>query len=235
MKLINFQFIIIFTGLILSVTSFFMIGDYMQKINQQKKSIIVLNQDNKKSINEFQTSNIATIENTTIEKITSEKKITEETTTKKIISTTKVIPTTKDEVIFDGLTENDLTIKLNKNLNNVLDNMGLYFSAYTKKTGLDPYLAVAIILQETGCKWKCSSIATNCNNVGGIKGTPSCNGGSYKRYETIEEGINSYLDMIYNNYYLKGLNTPELMNPKYASSNEWSIAVNKYINTIRES
>ena len=229
MKLINLQYIILFTGLILSVISFFMIGDFMNKINHRNKEIIVLNQDNKKSVSEFQTTNITT----TVPLTTT----TKQTTTKKVIITTKTIPTTNklEEIIFDGLTESELTTKLNKNLNNILDNTGFYFSAYTKKTGLDPYLAVAIILQETGCKWKCSSITTNCNNVGGIKGTPSCNGGPYKRYETIEEGINSYLDIINNNYYCKGLNTPELMNPKYASSNEWSIAVNKYINTIRES
>ena len=227
MKLINLQYIILFTGLILSVISFFMIGDYMKKIYHQNKELLVLNEDTKKSINEFQTTNITTKESIKVEK----------TITKKVIITSKVIPTTNkiDEIIFDGLTESELTIKLNKNLNNILDNTGIYFSAYTKKTGLDPYLSVAIILQETGCKWKCSSITINCNNVGGIKGIPSCNGGSYKRYETIEEGIKSYLDIIYNNYYLKGFNTPELMNPKYASSNEWSIAVNKYINAIRES
>lgn len=104
MKLINLQYIILFTGLILSVTSF-MIGDFMNKINHRNKEIIVLNQDNKKSVSEFQTTNITTtcqIALTTT---------TKQTTTKKVIITTKTIPTTTklEEIIFDGLTESELT------------------------------------------------------------------------------------------------------------------------------
>ena len=40
---------------------------------------------------------------------------------------------------------------------------------------------------------------------------------------------------IYNNYYSKGLTTPELINPKYAASTTWSEKINNYINSIRES
>lgn len=180
----------------------------------------------------------STTTTTTTKKITTTTMIT--TTTVKpteVFETTVTTPKIEDDgsIIYDGLTLTDLIRKLNKNLNSTLTNTGHYFANYYLKTGLDPYLAVAIVLQETGCKWTCSKLVRNCNNIGGMKGNPSCNGGSYKRYDTLENGINGYLDMLYNNYYSQGLTTPELINPKYASSTTWSTNVNNYINNIKAS
>ena len=147
------------------------------------------------------------------------------------------IPSIDDDgsIVYDNLTLTELTEKLNKNLNSTLSNTGAFFANYYVKTGLDPYLAVSIVLHETGCKWTCSKLVRECNNVGGMKGKPSCGGGSYMKYDTLEEGINGYLDMLYNNYYSKGLTTPELINPRYAGSETWSEKINNYINSIRES
>lgn len=135
--------------------------------------------------------------------------------------------------ILDNMTLTELTEKLNKSLNSTLSNTGYYFANYYKKTGLDPYLAIAIVLHETGCKWTCSKLVRECNNIGGMKGSPGCNGGSYIKYNTLEDGINGYLDMLYNNYYSKGLTTPELINPKYAASTTWSEKINNYILEIK--
>lgn len=180
---------------------------------------------------------------------TTTKKTTKKITTTTMITTTTVKPTevfenivtkpkeeTKNnEIVYDGLTLTQLTEKLNKNLKSSLTNTGHYFANYYLETGLDPYLAVAIVLQETGCKWTCSKLVRNCNNIGGMKGSPKCNGGSYRKYDTLEEGIKGYLNMLYKNYYSKGLTTPELINPKYATSTSWSVSVNSYINTIKAS
>lgn len=149
------------------------------------------------------------------------------------IITTEEVTTTTRKVIWDDLTVEELTLKLNKNLYSDLEGTGEHFARYTEETGLDPYLAVAIVNLETGCKWGCSSLARSCNNIGGIKGSPSCNGGSYKRFDTLEEGIKSYLDLVYYNYYSVGLDTAEKMNPKYAESTSWSFKVNNYYNDIK--
>lgn len=149
------------------------------------------------------------------------------------IITTEEITTTTKKVIWDDLTVEELTLKLNKNLYSDLEGTGEHFARYTEITGLDPYLAVAIVNLETGCKWGCSSLARSCNNIGGIKGSPSCNGGSYKRFDTLEEGIRSYLDLVYYNYYSIGLDTAEKMNPKYAESTSWAFKVNNYYNDIK--
>lgn len=145
------------------------------------------------------------------------------------------IPTYSDtgEIIYDNLTLTELVDKLNRNLNSTLSNTGYYFANYYLKTGLDPYLSVAIVLLETGCKWSCSALVQKCNNIGGLRGG-DCSGG-FKSFNTLEEGIDGYLDILYNNYYSQGLTTAELMNSKYASSTEWSVKVNKYIAQIKAS
>lgn len=146
----------------------------------------------------------------------------------------EVAPIIEDDgsIIYDGLTLTELTNKLNKSLNGYLTNTGYFFAKNTKDTGMNPYLSVAIVLLETGCKWTCSTLTTKCNNIGGLKGGASCNGSSYSKYDTLGEGIEGYLNTIYNNYYIKGLDTPEKMASKYAASPEWSRKVNTYISEV---
>ena len=138
-------------------------------------------------------------------------------------------------IVWNGLTKDELIEKLNKNLYHELEGTGEYFANYTIKTGLDPYLAVSIVNLETGCKWGCSYLAKTCYNIGGLKGKPSCNGGAYMKFNSLEEGINGYLDILYNNYWNLGLTTAEEMNPKYAASSKWAEKVNNYYKTIEES
>jgi len=147
----------------------------------------------------------------------------------------KDAPTFDDDgsLIYDGMTLTELTNKLNLSLNDYLTNTGYFFAEYTKKTGLDPYLSVAIVLLETGCKWSCSSLTRDCNNIGGLKGGPSCNGNGYKKYNTLGEGIDGFLDILYNKYYLNGMKTAEEMASTYAASSEWTNKVNTYMNEIK--
>ena len=140
-----------------------------------------------------------------------------------------------DEIVYDGLTLDQLSEKIEKNLNSTISGYGSVFASKSIELGLDPYLAVSIMLHETGCKWTCSSLMQKCNNVGGMKGSPGCNGGSYKKFDTLEEGIDSFLNMLYNNYYAKGSTTPEQIGPRYAASPDWAKKVNNYINQIKNS
>ena len=137
-------------------------------------------------------------------------------------------------IIYDGMTITELTNQLNKSLSSYMTNTGYFFADYTRKTGINPYQSVAIVLLETGCKWGCSRLTVECNNIGGLKGHGSCNGTSYSVYPTLDEGISSYLDIIYYNYYLKGKVTPEEMNTTYAASPKWAEKVNAYIKEIKE-
>ena len=139
------------------------------------------------------------------------------------------------EIVFDGLTLDELSAKLDRNLNSTISGYGRVFATKSVELGLDPYLAVAIMLHETGCKWNCSYLMRECNNVGGMKGNPGCAGGSYKRFDTLDEGIDTYLTYLYNNYYAKGYTTPEQIGPRYAASKTWASKINYYINEIKNS
>lgn len=138
----------------------------------------------------------------------------------------------KKLIVYDDMTMEELTKKLNQSLNSTISNKGNLIATYSLEKGVDPILATAIILQETGCKWECSYLVKACNNVGGIKGSPGCNG-SYKRFPSLNDGIKQFIDNLYENYYSKGLNTPEKMNSKYAESTSWATRVNNYINEIK--
>jgi len=136
-------------------------------------------------------------------------------------------------VVYDGLTMDQLAEKLNKSLKNELSGYGYLYASYSLEKGVDPYMAVAISLHETGCNGKCSNLMKSCNNVGGQKGSPTCGTGSYKRFDTLEDGIKGYIDNLSKNYFGMGLNTPELMAKKYAASTTWAERVNYYIETIK--
>ena len=140
---------------------------------------------------------------------------------------------TRMTIVYDGMTLEELAAKLDRFLSSNLAGKGYLYASHSLEIGIDPYLAVAISMHETGCAWGCSRLVKECNNVGGQKGSPSCNGGSYKAYATLDEGIIGFLDNIYYNYYRYGLTTAEAMNPKYAADTNWSKNVNKTIEKIK--
>lgn len=137
--------------------------------------------------------------------------------------------------VYENMTIEELADKLNRNLGNgYISGKGYLIATHCIETGVDPYLAVAIMLHETGCKYNCSALVKACNNVGGQKGTPSRNG-SYKGYQTLDEGIIGFIDNLRNNYYSKGLTTVATIAPRYAQSSAWPTKINSYINQIRAS
>ena len=137
------------------------------------------------------------------------------------------------EIVYDGLTLDELSTKIDRSLNSTIAGYGNIFANRSIELGLDPYLAVAIVLHETGCSWDCSELVNQCYNVGGMKGGPGCWGGSYKAFNSMEEGINSFLDNLYNNYYAIGLTTPEAINTKYAENPQWYNQIYAYIEKIK--
>lgn len=150
-----------------------------------------------------------------------------------VIEVSSVEDETTSEIVYDGLTMEELSAKLNRSMNSTISGYGEIYASYSLELGLDPYLALAITLHETGCKWDCSTLVKACNNVGGMKGQPSCGSGSYRAFDTLEEGIKGYLNNLYNNYYAQGLTTPETIGPKYAGSSEWASKINYYIGVIK--
>ena len=134
---------------------------------------------------------------------------------------------------FNGELDIDIAKKINRYLNSTLKGKGDFIVSYSLEVGMDPYLAASVMLQETGCRWKCSYLTRVCNNVGGNKGHPSCNGGSYRRFNSLDDGIKFAIDKL-NKYYKKGLTTPKQINNYYATDKTWYKKVNNYIKLLKK-
>lgn len=136
--------------------------------------------------------------------------------------------------VYEGMTIDELAEKINRNLGTgYIAGKGYLIASQCIEKGVDPYIAVAIMLHETGCKYNCSTLVRSCNNVGGQKGAPGCNGGAYKRFSTLDDGIIGFINNLYKNYYAKGLNTIETIAPKYAASSAWPGKIRSYVEQIR--
>ena len=140
---------------------------------------------------------------------------------------------TKRVIVYDNMTMSELSDKLNRSMKDTLSGKGELLASYSLEKGVDPYIALSIILLESGCNGgRCSGLTRNCYNFGGQKGTPSCNGGSYKAFNSIDDGLKGFIDNL-SGYYAKGLNTPEKMNSRYAESSTWAMKVRNYERNIK--
>ena len=136
--------------------------------------------------------------------------------------------------VYESMTLEELGEKLNRSLGgDIVAGKGQLIAAECINKGVDPYIATAILLHETGCGSSCSSLARTCYNFGGQKGAPGCNGGSYKQFSSIDEGLVGLIDNLNNNYFSRGLNTVESIGPKYAESGTWISKINWYVEKIR--
>lgn len=136
-------------------------------------------------------------------------------------------------IVYDNMTMDELAEKLNKSMYGILTGKGYVYASYSIQYGVDPYVALAITLHETGCKWGCSYLATNCNNIGGQKGSNTCPGTGYARFNTLDEGIESFFSNLAYNYYNQGLTDVYSIHKKYAQDPNWPTYINNYINEIK--
>lgn len=137
-------------------------------------------------------------------------------------------------IVYDGMTMEELSEKLDRSLKSTLSGYGSTFANFSIQYGVDPYIALAITLLETGCyHGVCSTLTSQCNNVGGMKGSPGCGGGAYQRFSTLDAGIEAFIQNLSKNYYQVGLTTVEQIGKKYAESKTWSTKVNDYILKIK--
>ena len=137
----------------------------------------------------------------------------------------------EEKVIYKGLTFSELATKIDDVLNSTLEGYGQKIVSLSLEKEVDPVVATSIILVETGCKWTCSSLVRNANNVGGMKSS----NGRYATFTTLEDGLEAFITNLSNNYYKKGLTTPEQINTKYATNPNWHDDVYYYMEAIMSS
>ena len=138
--------------------------------------------------------------------------------------------------VYEGQTLEELAERLNRHLgNDIVAGKGELIATESLNKGVDPYIVVAIIAQESGCTGSngCSNLARYCYNFGGQKGKPSCNGGAFRQFDTVDEGLVGMIDNLSRNYFAIGLTTPETIGPKYCEGNEWAGHITWFVNKIR--
>lgn len=192
---------------------------------------------NKVQVKEFKINNMAASTNMIFkesknEEFKSNKKILFEEVEMETAPASIIVPPRIE--VYEGMTLDELAEKLNRHLgNDIIAGKGKLIATECINRGVDPYVATSIILHETGCKTKCSNLARYCYNFGGQKGKPSCNGGSFKKFDSIDEGLVGMISNLYKNYYAMGLNTVETIAPKYCEGNTWAGKINWFVNHIR--
>ena len=135
------------------------------------------------------------------------------------------------EEVYEGMTLDEVANQLNKSLKNEIAGKGMLIASKALELGVDPFVATAIIMHETGCgQSSCSHIARTCYNFGGQKGS-GC--GAYQRYSSVDEGLEGMISNLYRNYYARGLTTVETIGPRYAESSTWVGMINSYVSKIK--
>ncbi|MGN1312229.1 MAG: glucosaminidase domain-containing protein [Bacilli bacterium] len=203
---------------------------YDASVNEEQTKLVALN-PRILSSNNVKTSSVKTKENDSNKEFDSSTAEITETDISAENKETQIIPEeTIEPIVYDGLTLNQLGEKIERNLSSTLVGKGQTFANYAIELGVDPYIGLAIVLHETGCSYGCSYLTNACNNIGGQKGS-GC--GAYAYFDSLDAGIYAFLSNLSNNYFSYGLNTPELIGPKYAEDPEWSYKVGKYIEKIK--
>ena len=218
----------------MSVLGIIMISLALVLENENETTKVLSNETNKVNVINMSSSN-RVIETKTeeVETVSSAMNLVQEVSMEQAPQAEYIPPRVE---VYEGMTVEELAVKLDRSLGTgALAGKGNVIANKCIELGVDPYIATAIMLHETGCRSRCSSLVVRCNNVGGQKGGPSCGGGSYKAYATIDDGIIGHIENLYNRYYIKGLTTVETIGPRYAESNTWIPKINWYVNLIRAS
>ena len=185
---------------------------------------------NRVSAKEFNMKNMAASVSSA-NKETKEEEIVEATTLDTDINMEISKASVLREEVYGNMTLDEVAEQLNRSLKNEIAGKGMFIASKSIELGVDPYVATAIIMHETGCgQNSCSNIARTCYNFGGQKGS-GC--GAYQRYGSVEEGLEGMISNLYRNYYARGLTTVETIGPRYAESGEWIGKINWYVNKLK--
>lgn len=126
--------------------------------------------------------------------------------------------------------------KIEKHLEKTkLEGYGEYIAKRSVNKNVNPYLVGAIIIVNSNCKVQCNAIVEMCNNVGDLTGSyGGCFGGTYRKYYSLEDGINDLVDYILNDFYANDLKTPNTIYKKYNKNSAWSYKVSQYMERIKK-
>ncbi len=109
---------------------------------------------------------------------------------------------------------------------------GTFVSAVTND--VNPYMLAAMVLVNTECNNECTVIMKSCNNVSYLRGEPGCFGGSYKKYNSIDDSIADLASYVGTNYVKNNLKTPYDIYKKYGKNIAWAYKVDKVMGLMKK-
>lgn len=116
-----------------------------------------------------------------------------------------------------------------------LEGYGEYIAKYSVSKSVNPYLIGAMIIVNSNCSIQCNAIVEKCNNVGDLTGSSGgCFGGTYRKYNNLEDGIKDLVDYTLDNFYANDLKTPSAIYRKYNKNSAWSYKVSRYMERIKK-
>ena len=115
----------------------------------------------------------------------------------------------------------------------LLEGLGEHVSRTSIKESVNPYLVGGIILENTNCKIDCSILLKHCNNLSGLMGEPGCFGGSYTKYNTMEDSVSDLVRYISKSYPNLEMQQPYKMFKSYGKNETWAFKVNKYMEELK--
>lgn len=116
-----------------------------------------------------------------------------------------------------------------------LEGYGEYIAKKSIRNDVNPYLISAIIIVNSNCKIQCNAIVEVCNNVGDLVGSSGgCFGGTYRKYYSLEDGIDDLVEYVAKEFYANDLKTPAAIYKKYKKNVSWSYKVSRYMDKIKK-
>lgn len=143
----------------------------------------------------------------------------------------------EEEIVeYDGESFGAIGKKIEKFLvKTTLEGYGEYIAKTSVNKGVNPYLIGAMIIVNSNCNVQCTAIVERCYNVGDLKGSQGgCFGGTYKKYNSVEDGISDFVDYVLVNFYDNDLKTPNAIYKKYDKNSAWSYKVSRYMERIKK-
>ena len=151
-----------------------------------------------------------------------------------------------DVMLGTDLTYNDedssvIGKKINNFLKSEMEGYGELIARYSIAYEVDPYLVASMIIESTNCDSECSVLVRMCNNVSKDKYDEtnelemSCLGGSYQKFNSIEDSIKTFVKYVKLNFFDNELKTPSSIYKSYKKDVRWVFIVNQYIDKIKNS
>ena len=115
-----------------------------------------------------------------------------------------------------------------------LEGYGEHIAKTSIAKGVNPYLVGGIIVDSTSCKNDCTILFKQCNNVGGMKGSPGCFGGTYKKFDSVGDSITELINEISKKFFTKEMQVPNQMYADYGKNSTWAFKVSKVMENLKK-